>query len=355
MPRLFFVGRVFINVDWTETAVPTHPVNLANIEKATRSIDPVFLHSPQYEDGTLNAALGRRVLIKVETANPIRSFKGRGADFFARSLDPGQKIVCASAGNFGQAMAYVGRSRGIPVEVFVARDVNPAKAERMRALGAKVTVCDGDFDVAKLNARQLAAGHPECIFVEDGAEDAITEGPGTIGVELLAAGAIDTVVVPLGDGALIAGIAAWIKDRSPGTQIIGVCPEATPAMLHAWRDARGMPHNSPAARGGRSLAKTDVNQHTQTIADGIEVRVPVQKSVEKIKNLVDDIVVVNDGELIEAMRLSASALGLVLEPSGAAGLAAIRRYELPGERLATILTGSNIHPQMFAKLVDSAR
>ena len=330
-------------MDWTEITVHTQPVNLANIEKAAQSIDPVFLHSPQYEDGTLNAALGRRVLVKVETANPIRSFKGRGADFFARSFDPRQKIVCASAGNFGQAMAYVGRSRGIPVEVFVARDVNPAKAERMRALGAKVTLCDGDFDVAKLTARQLAADHPECIFVEDGAEDAITEGPGTIGVELLAAGTIDTVVVPLGDGALIVGIAAWIKDRSPGTRIIGVCPEATPAMLHAWREARGMPQ-SPW-----------VHHASETIADGIEVRVPVEKSVERMKDLVDDIVLVNDDELIEAMRLSVSTLGLVLEPSGAAGLAAIRRHKLPGERLATILTGSNIHPQMFARLIDSAR
>src|SRR5215470_10203855 len=94
-----------------ETTVPKPPVSLANIEEAAHSIDPVFLHSPQYEDGTLNAALGRRVLVKVETANPIRSFKGRGADFFARSLDPRRKIVCASAGNFGQAMAYVGQPR----------------------------------------------------------------------------------------------------------------------------------------------------------------------------------------------------------------------------------------------------
>lgn len=341
--------------------MPTPPLNLANIEKAAQVVDPAFLRIPQYEDGTLNAALGQRVLVKVETANPIRSFKGRGADFFARSLDPKQRIVCASAGNFGQAMAYVGRSQRIPVQVFVANDVNPAKAERMRSLGAKVTLCDGDFDVAKQNARRQAVDHPDCIFVEDGAEDAITEGAGTIGVELLAAGAIDTVVVPLGDGALITGIAAWIKDRSPGTQIIGVCPEATPAMLHAWREAQGMPqvpgvpHPYPSARGGRSLAGTDVNQPTHTIADGIEVRVPVQKAVERMKNLVDDIVLVDDDALIEAMRLSASALGFVLEPSGAAGLAAIRRHELPGERLATILTGSNIHPQMLAKLVDSAR
>jgi len=344
-----------------EITVPTPPLNLANIEKDAHLIDPAFLHSPQYEDATLNDALGQRVLVKIETANPIRSFKGRGADFLARSLDPKQEIVCASAGNFGQAMAYVGRSRRILVQVFVANDVNPAKAERMRSLGAKVTLCDGDFDVAKLNARQLAADHPECIFVEDGAEDAITEGAGTIGVELLTAGNIDTVVVPLGDGALITGVAAWIKDRSPGTQIIGVCPEATPAMLHAWRAARGMspvpgaPEPSSAVRGGRSLAWADMNQLTHTIADGIEVRVPVQKSVEKMKNLVDEIVLVDDDALIEAMRLSTSALGLVLEPSGAAGLAAIRSHDLPGERLATILTGSNIRPQMLAKLVDSAR
>lgn len=338
--------------------MPTHRLNLANIERAAQLIDPAFLHSPQYEDSALDATFGQRVLIKVETANPIRSFKGRGADFFARSLDPRQKIVCASAGNFGQAMAYVGRSRGIPVEVFVASDVNPAKAERMRSLGAKVTLCDGDFDIAKENARREAVDHPDCIFVEDGAEDAITEGAGTIGVELLAAGTIDTVVVPLGDGALITGVAAWIKDRSPGTQIIGVCPEATPAMLHAWREARGMPqlpsvpHSSPSARSGPEM---NMNQSTHTIADGIEVRVPVQKAVEKMKNLVDDIVLVSDDALIEAMRLSASVLGFVLEPSGAAGLAAIRRHELPGERLATILTGSNIHPQMLPKLVDSAR
>lgn len=341
--------------------MPAYSLNLANIEEAAQSIDPVFLHSPQYEDGTLNAALKRRVLVKVETANPIRSFKGRGADFFARALDPKRKIVCASAGNFGQAMAYVGRARGIPVEVFVANDVNPTKAERMRSLGAQVTLCDGDFDVAKRNARQQATEHQECIFVEDGAEDAIAEGAGTIGIELLSAGTIDAVVVPLGDGALITGIAAWLKDRSPSTQIVGVCPEAAPAMLHAWREARGMrqvpsvPRTAPSERGGSLLAGTGMNQAAPTIADGIEVRVPVQRAVEQIKNLVDDIVLVDDEALIEAMRLSASVLGLVLEPSGAAGLAAIRCHELPGERLATILTGSNIHLQMLAKLVDSAR
>jgi len=311
----------------------TASVNLDNIIKAGTLIDPVFRNSPQYEDATLYAALGRRVLVKVETANPIRSFKGRGADFLARSLDRKQKIVCASAGNTGQAMAYAGRSRGIAVEVFAAEDANPAKVDRMRSLGAKVTLAGKDFDAAKQHARQYAAGHPECIFVEDGADDAITEGAGTIALELVVAGAIDTIVIPLGDGALITGIAAWMKFRSPRTQIIGVCAEGSPAMLESWKKGRALPGEA------------------HTIADGIAVTAPVPKTVERMKNLVDDIVLVDDDSLIEAMRLSASALGLILEPAGAAGLAAIRRHNLPGERLATILTGSNVHPEMLGRIV----
>jgi threonine dehydratase len=245
-------------------------------------------------------------------------------------------------------LAYAGRSRGIAVEVFAANDANPAKVDRMRSLGARVTLAGADFDAAKQNARQYAAGHPDCLFVEDGADDAITEGAGTIALEVVAAGAIDAVVVPLGDGALITGIAAWMKFRSPRTRIIGVCPTGTPAMLHAWRNARGVP---TVSRDMRNLKSSDV---THTIADGIAVTAPVPKAVEKIKDLVDDIVLVDDHSLIEAMRLSAFTLGLILEPAGAAGLAAIRVHEIPGERIATILTGSNLHPEMLGRIVDSA-
>lgn len=332
-----------------ETAATTAPLSLANIEKAGKLIDPVFRNSPQFEDDTLNAAVGRRVLVKVETANPVRSFKGRGADFFTRSLAGKQRIVCASAGNFGQAMAYAGRSRNIPVEVFAANDVNPAKAERMRLLGAKVTLAGIDFEAAKQNARLCAAQHADCIFVEDGAEDAIAEGAGTIAVELLAAGAIDTVVVPVGDGALITGIATWFKDRSPRTQIVGVCAQGASAMFQAWRQRRGLAGASPFRLGEASAAI----ESTHTIADGIAVRVPIPKSVDRISKLVDDILLVDDESLIEAMRLAAAALGLLLEPAGAAGLAAIRFHKIPGDRLTAILTGSSIHPHMLPRILGS--
>src|SRR5712691_1237856 len=156
-------------------------LSLANIEKAAAVINPVFLNTPQFIDEQLCAALGRRTIVKVETANPIRSFKGRGADFLLRNFNPKQRAVCASAGNFGQAIAYAGRSRGIAVEVFVPTDANPLKIERMRSFGATVIAIGSDFDDAKQYARQRAAQHSDCVFVEDGQDPAIAEGAGTIG------------------------------------------------------------------------------------------------------------------------------------------------------------------------------
>ena len=123
-------------------------LDVDRIAKAARTVDPVFRDSPQFVDEQLCAALGRQVLVKVETQNPLHSFKGRGAEWFAEQLELGRRVICASSGNFGQAMAYACRRRGIPVEVFVPADVNPVKAARIRALGAQVRVADRDGDSA---------------------------------------------------------------------------------------------------------------------------------------------------------------------------------------------------------------
>lgn len=310
-------------------------LNTENIARAAAAIDPVFRNTPQYVDEILCATLKRHVLVKVEVLNPIRSFKGRGADFLIQSLDPKQRIVCASAGNFGQAMAYSGRRRGIAVEVFVADDCNPLKLARMESLGAAITKGGRDFGDAKERARTKAESNAECIFIEDGDDNAISEGAGTIGIELLQAGAIDTVVVPVGDGALITGMATWIKAHSTNTRIVGVCAAGSPAMVDSFRQGRA------------------VSGASDTIADGIAVTVPVPKAVERIAQLVDDMVLVDDSAMIDAMRLAASVLGLILEPSGAAGLAAIQDQKVTGDRIATILTGGNIHPDLLPRLLMS--
>lgn len=313
--------------------MPSSDLSLENIERAARVIDPVFRDSPQFVDEELCEAIGRRVLVKLETANPIRSFKGRGTDFLMHGLDPKQRAVCASAGNFGQALAYSARRRGMPADVFVATAANPAKVARIKTFGATVRVDGHDFDAAKDQARAYAARHSECVFIEDGESPAITEGAGTIGIELLKGGPIDTIVIPVGDGALITGIALWVKHHSPHTRIIGVCATGSPAMLHSWRANRSIPA-----------------QAVDTIADGIAVRIPIAKAVERMQGLVDEMVLVDDSQMIAAMKLTASTLGVVLEPSGAAALAAVQVHALRGDPVAVVLTGGNIHPDLLVSL-----
>jgi threonine dehydratase len=308
-------------------------LSLEHIETAARVIDPTFLDSPQFVDSQLAAALGRQVLVKVETTNPLGSFKGRGADFLVRDLESKLSLVCATAGNFGQGIAYAGRRHGLLVHVFVPASVTPSKLSRMRALDANVTVIEGDEADTKQAARRYAEQHADCLFVEDGQDPRIAEGAGTIGVELLAAGPIDTLVVQVGGGALITGIARWIKAQSPRTRVVGVGPSGSPAMALSWEAGRPV-----------STSRAD------TIAGALAVRDPVADSVARMRGLVDDFVLVDDADIIEAVRSVADTLGLLLEPAGAAGVAAIRRHDIPGERLAAILTGHGLQPQLVREV-----
>ncbi|MFC9977498.1 threonine/serine dehydratase [Spirillospora sp. NPDC127200] len=312
-------------------------LDVARIEKAVQVIDPVFLDTPQYLDEQLCRALGgRAVTVKLETANPVRSFKGRGADLMLSTLAPGTPVVCASSGNFGQAVAYAGRARGMPVEVFVPESVNPGKRERMETFGARIVIAGADGSAAREAAAAHAERHPDRVYLQDGRQAAIAEGAGTIGVELTGgAGGLDfdAVVLPVGDGALVNGVARWMKAHAPGTRIVGVNAEGAPSMLESLRAGRAV-----------GVRRAD------TFADGIAVRTPLDASVRRARALVDEIVLVSDGAIADAMELAARTLGVVLEPAGAAGLAAIAEGLVPGDRLATVLTGANPRPEQLREL-----
>jgi threonine dehydratase len=309
-------------------------LSLARIEEAARVVDPAFRNSPQYADVRLSAALGREVVVKVETANPLGSFKGRGADFLVRGFDRGRELVCATAGNFGQALAYAGSRHGVRAHVFLAETANPVKVERIRAFGAEVRLVGADDSAAKDAAVKLARSSDRLEFVEDGFAPSIAEGAGTIAVELLPAGPFDAIVVPVGDGALIAGIARWVKAHAPDTRVVGVCPSGAPALERSFHAHR--PVSTPSV---------------DTIADVLAVRVPVPESVARLVELVDDMVLVDDEDLIRAMRLAADTLGVLLEPGGAAAIAALQRDLVPGERNAAILTGAGPRPDLVARVL----
>ena len=325
---------------WAELVGASRPssrLSLENIEESARVIDPVFRNTPQYDCEPLSLSLGTNVTLKVETANPIRSFKGRGASYFlSRAIATGRVsksgVACASAGNFGQAVAYAARAHRVPAVVFAATTANALKIDRMRALGADVHPAGRDFDEAKALGREWANAR-EIPFIEDGHEPWITEGAGTIGRELLARDdAFDVVLVPLGNGALLNGVGRWIKAASPATKVIGVCAEGAPAMERSWR--RGP---------GGSIVETE---SVDTIADGVAVRVPIPEAVADMHGLVDDVVLVNDRTIRDAMDLLRTHAGLTVEPAGALGVAAIlqdrRSYEC--RAVATIVCGGNVSP-----------
>jgi threonine dehydratase len=312
-------------------------LSLARIAAAAAAIDPVFRNSPQFVCEGLSAELGAPVMLKVETLNPIRSFKGRGSSWFAQSVaDRSRAVICASAGNFGQGVAYAGARAGLVVKVVAATTANPVKLEAMRRFGAEVILHGHDFDAAKLHAVDLAQ-RSGGYFLEDGREPAIAEGAGTIAVELLQAPVRPAAIyVPVGNGSLICGIAAWVKAHVPEIRIVGICPEGAPSMLRSWREGR--------------VVTTD---RADTIADGLAVRLPVDEAVAFMRTCVDDVVLVSDARMKEAMRLLLRHAGLVIEPSGAAGIAAIMGAPRGDAPVAAVLCGGNLRSDLFADLIES--
>lgn len=311
-------------------------ISIDRIRAAFEVIDPVFLNTPQFECEPLSEALGCRLTVKVETQNPIRSFKGRGAETYMATLAAsGEKgpVVCASAGNFGQAIAYAGRRRDMAVVVYAAENANLLKIERMRDLGAEVRLYGQDFDEAKDASRAYAEAEGLKLAV-DSLDVETAEGAGTMGMELLALDPLpEVMLVPLGNGAMINGIATALKAHAPQIQVVAVQAEQAPAMVESWRTGEMV-----------------VADNVDTIADGIGVRVPVAEALEDMLDIIDDAVLVSEGKMIEAIGLVHRHLGLVVEPSGVAAVSALMQHRdrFAGQRVATILCGGNLTPEQMS-------
>lgn len=314
-------------------------ISIDRIESARNFIDPVFLDTPLFRSEDLCDELDCDVVFKIECLNPIRSFKGRGACFFTHlhKESAPSPWVTASAGNFGQGLAYAARGQGIPLIVFAALTANPSKVERMKRLGAEVRLAGQDFDEAKDFSRRFAADRG-LTFIEDGREPAITEGAGTIAPELLRwKDGIDAVLVPLGNGALINGIGTFLKARLPGVEVIGVGTVRAPAMERSFRARKPIALEEPV----------------QTIADGVAPRVPVPEAVETMLEVVDDVLLVEEDAIADEMRTIFLELGLVVEGAGAVTLAAARtfRERFRKKRLALIVGGGNASPEDIGRIL----
>ena len=238
-------------------------LDLERITEAVPLIAPVFRGTPQYECEQLGAVLGCRITLKVESLNPVRCFKGRGTEtVLARVVcgDRPRSVICASAGNLGQALAYSGRRRGVPCTVVASAAANPLKLRRMDELGATVHLVHGDIEVARRTARDLADRHG-LYLVEDSENLDTCEGAATIGLELVtAADPFDTVLMALGGGAMTTGVGHVVKCLAPATAVVGVQPKGAPAMALSWR-------------AGHVIETETID----TIADGVAGRHPIRR------------------------------------------------------------------------------
>jgi threonine dehydratase len=308
----------------------------AAIRSARERIHPAFLDAPQYVHDGLSERAGRPVIVKVESVNPIGAFKGRGTWLALGELArrgtarPDRPIVVASTGNFGQGVAFAGRAFGIPVTVFADEHANPTKLDRIRRFGAEVVLAGRDFDAAREASRTHARERGALLLV-DGEDPWIACGAGTMAVEVTDAiersvlPAPSVAYVPVGNGALIVGIGAWLRHAQPGCRIVGVQAEAAPSMTLSWREGR--PIATPTAA---------------TFAEGIASRVPVPEALEMMAGRVDEMTLLSEDELHDAQAELTSALGITVEGAAAASWAALLADREAAGPALVIVTGSNV-------------
>ncbi|GAA2266732.1 pyridoxal-phosphate dependent enzyme [Actinomadura luteofluorescens] len=321
--------------------MPATRLDTARIRAAPRMIDSVFLDSPLYRCEALEAVLGCAVSIKLETANPVRSFKGRGTELVAGLLaESGPRAaVCASAGNLGQALAWSGRGRGLDVTVVASRFAPAAKLDRIRALDARLELVDGDFDMARERAAAIAR-HDGIRLVEDSLDIETCEGAATIGLELVdSATPFDTVLIALGGGALATGVGHVLKTFAPGVEVICVQPSGAPAMTRSWHRRRVV-----------------TTEATDTIADGVAGRRPIPEVLDDLLLVADDAVLVEEASIIAGMRMLLDHAGLVVEPSAALGIAALLedRARFADRHVVTIVCGGNVDMDAYHRWIGAA-
>jgi threonine dehydratase len=277
---------------------------------------------------------GRDLYLKLEQELPTGSFKVRGA---VHSLSASlarrevREVVAASTGNHGAAVAYAGRLLGVPATIFLPTSPNPVKAARIRELGATLVEIGIDLSAAIDAARVYAASRSGTFFLDDAEDPDIPEGTAEIGREIIeqlpSAGAI---YVPMGDTALIRGVASAAKALRPSIRIVGVAAASAPAYYLSWQS--GTPVETETAN---------------TIADGLAVSRPLQTNVTAIRRLVDEVVLVSEDEMLEAIAKLHSGEQVTAEPAGAAATAAWLKHRDSVPASVALVTGGNIAPDVM--------
>jgi threonine dehydratase len=323
------------------------PPTLSDVNDARRRLLGIALHTPLEPSAELAAQTGAaEVRLKREEVQPTGAFKTRGAHnkvALVAEARPEAALVTASSGNHGIAVATAAVRHGMRLTVLVGRSVSPAKFERLRALeSSRVTVelAGNDTDDAEAEARRRDdAGH--AIYIPPYNDPEVIAGQATVGVEILEDWPeVEAIVVPIGGGGLIGGIGLWAKTVKPGLRLIGVQPSASPPMFGYFETGRTEP--MPIA---------------PTLADGVAGNIERDSITWKLcRQLVDEVVVVDEEAIADAMRWALEVPHVLLEGSAVLGIAALHTgaVAIGDARVAVVTTGRNVSPESLRSVLGDA-
>ena len=313
-------------------------LTLQHIRDAATRLQGQVANTPFVESRTLSEVTGAQVFLKFENLQFTASFKERGACNKLAQLSAEQRtrgVVAMSAGNHAQGVAYHAQRLGLRAVIVMPRFTPGVKVERTRGFGAEVVLHGDTLDAARAHA--LALGEQQHLtFVHPYDDEAIVAGQGTVGLEMMEAEpGLDMLVIAVGGGGLIAGIATAAKALQPGIEIVGVQTTRFPAMFNAIKGTQHV-------------------QGTSTIAEGIAVGTPGQVTQAIIADKVDDLVLVDEGDIEQAIVMLLEIEKTLVEGAGAAGLAALLKdpARYAGKKVGLVLCGGNIDPLLLAAIIE---
>ena len=313
-------------------------LSLHDIEQAAQRLQGHLLNTPCVESRTLSQLTGAQLYLKFENLQYTASFKERGACNKLAQLSDIERqrgVIAMSAGNHAQGVAYHAQRLGIRAVIVMPRFTPGVKIERTRGFGADIVLFGDTLDESREHALLLAE-RDGLVFVHPYDDEAIVAGQGTVGLEMLqTVPELDTLVIAVGGGGLIAGIATAAKALKPGIEIIGVQTTRFPGMVNA-------------------IKGTHYPQGASTIADGIAVGTPGKIAQAIIAEKVDDLLLVDEGDIEQAMVMLLEIEKTLVEGAGAAGLAALLKYpaRFAGKKVGLVLCGGNIDPLLLAAIIE---
>ena len=313
-------------------------LQLTDIEAAAERLSGQVLDTPCVESRTLSQLVGCRVFLKFENLQYTASFKERGACNKLTQLSADERargVVAMSAGNHAQGVAYHAQRLGLRAVIVMPRFTPGVKVERTRGFGAEVVLHGDSLEASRAHAYELAE-REGLVFVHPYDDEAIVAGQGTVALEMLREQPeLDTLVIAIGGGGLISGMATAAKAIKPGIQVVGVQAQRFPAMYNA-------------------IKGTHLPQGTSTIAEGIAVGTPGEVTQAIIRERVDDLLLVDEGDIEQAIVMLLEIEKTLVEGAGAAGLAALIKHpeRFKGQNVGLVLCGGNIDPLLLASIIE---